>query len=85
MILNLKALKREEYVKCIINKIEIAKTLYIIEIQLGNEVFIPKELSQDHFPKSFRYYDPIFQIVLDNVDDERKEYFHSKNVEKYMT
>jgi len=32
MILNLKALHRDEYVKCIIQKIEIAKTMFIIEI-----------------------------------------------------
>ena len=45
MILNLKALKKEEYVKAVINKIDVAKTLFIIEVQLGNEVYIPKELS----------------------------------------
>ena len=60
MIINFRAIKNEEFVKCVINKIEIAKTLYITEVQLGNEVFIPKELTQDHLPKSFRYYDPIF-------------------------
>ena len=32
LIINLKALKKEEYVKCILNKIDIAKTLFIIEI-----------------------------------------------------
>ena len=38
----------------------------------------------DGFPKSFRYYDPVFQICFDKVDDERKEYFHSKKIEKLL-
>ena len=32
MIINLKALKKDDFVRCIINKIEIAKTMFIIEI-----------------------------------------------------
>ena len=32
----------------------------------------------------FRYYDPLFQIVMDLIEDERKEYFHTKNREKYL-
>ena len=39
----------------------------------------------DGYPKSFRYYDPIFQMCFDQVEDERKEYFHSKKVEKMLT
>jgi len=52
---------------------------------MGNDVYIPKDLSQDHLPCSYRYYDPIIQMILDAIDDERKEYFHSKNLAKYMT
>ena len=42
-------------------------------------------MSQDALPKSFRYYDPIVQICFEFVNDERKEYFHSKTMEKYRT
>lgn len=46
-----------------LKKIEVAKKLFIIEIEQGNEVLIPKELSQNDLPFSFTYYDAIFQIV----------------------
>jgi len=57
--------------------------MFVYDIAMGQEVFIPHDLSMDAFPKSFRYYDPIFQIIIDSLGDERKEYFHSKNIEKY--
>ena len=31
-----------------------------------------------------RYYDCIFNIIKDQLTDERKEYFHSKNIEKFL-
>jgi len=37
--------------------------MFVYNIAMGQEVFIPRDLSMDIFPKSFRYYDPIFQII----------------------
>jgi len=60
MIINLKALSRDDYIRCVINKIDFSKTMFVYDIAMGWEVFIPRDLSQDIYPKSFRYYDPIF-------------------------
>jgi len=59
--------------------------MFIDDISMGQEVFIPKDLSQDIYPKSFRYYDAIFHIIHDSISDDRKEFFHSKNLEKYIS
>lgn len=50
-----------------------------MDVEDGGEVYIPKELSQDHLPYSFRYYDPILNLIMDNFDEEKVEYFQIKN------
>lgn len=55
------------YLMGILKYIEIVKEIFIMEMQYGNVVIIPKELSQDHFPQSFRYYDPIIRIIQTNM------------------
>ena len=60
LVINLTALKCEDYIKCCLIKIDFVKTLFLYDIEMGIEVFIPPELSMDHLPRSFRYYDPIF-------------------------
>jgi hypothetical protein len=58
--------------RLMIEKIEIAKEIFVQEISLGDEVIIPKDLSQDQYPHSFRYYDFILNFVMDNVSSETK-------------
>jgi hypothetical protein len=50
-----------------------------MNIEIGLEVLIPKQLSMDQLPLSFRYYDPIQLIVKELISEERKELFHVKN------
>jgi len=54
--------------------------MFVEDIALGSSVFIPKDLSQDHLPMSLRFYDPVFQIIRDKLEDFTKEYFHLKNL-----
>lgn len=42
-------------------------------------MFIPKELSQDHLPLSFRFYDPILMMIQEKVSDESREHFNLQN------
>ena len=42
-------------------------------------MFIPRELSQDQFPYSFRYYDPIIAFIQENLSDDRREIFNVKH------
>ena len=47
------------FIKTILEKIEIAKKQFVLELEEGQEVFIPSDLSCDAYPHSFRFYDPI--------------------------
>jgi len=67
MLLGLKALKPFLYVEAILEKLKLIKDVFLWEIEEGVESFIPKELSQDHMPSSFRYYDPIIAIISENI------------------
>ena len=62
-----------------IEKIQIAKKMFFMEVQLGYEVFIPSELSQDWMPMSFRYYDAILNLVMENVSHDTKSLYAFKN------
>lgn len=46
---------------------------------MGQEAFIPFQLSHDHLPYSMRYYDPIIHIAELEISDDKKEYFYEKN------
>ena len=63
MTLGIKAISGILYVEALIKKIELVKQILIYDVEQGNESFIPKELSQDNLPLSFRFYDPIIPII----------------------
>ena len=37
--------------------------MIVYDIEQGADILIPKDLSQDNLPYSFRYYDPIISII----------------------
>lgn len=73
-----KCMKGIWYCEGILKKIELAKELMVLDLEQGKEVLIPKQLSQDHLPMSFRYYDPIFMFINEKLDPEKREFFSSK-------
>lgn len=76
---NLKAVQKEVYIHVILRKIKLAKEIFITELECGKDVFIPHELSQDKLPSSFRYYDPIVQIINSDCSVEARQNFILKN------
>jgi hypothetical protein len=72
LLIQFKAIHGEIYIRTIIKRINVAKEIFIMNIELGLETFIPKVLSQDHLPVSFRFYDPILHIVTENCSEEMK-------------
>lgn len=62
-----------------LQRIEFARKIFIMNIELGLEVLIPKLLSMDSLPLSYRFYDPIQAIVRELMSEERKEIFQMKN------
>ena len=63
LVLNLKSLQGALYLKTVLEKIEISRKLFVIAVQDGDEIYVPNDLSQTQLPISFRYYDPIIQVV----------------------
>jgi len=47
-------------------------------MEIGLETVIPKDLSQDNLPPSFRFYDPIQLIINDGISEERRDIFYKK-------
>jgi|APSaa5957512535_1039671.scaffolds.fasta_scaffold58585_5 hypothetical protein len=51
------------YLNAILKKIELAKDLLVLDVESGQEAKIPKLLSQDYLPQSYRYYDAVLKMV----------------------
>ena len=64
---------------CVIKRIEIAKQLFVVDIEQGTEVFIPPDLRISQYPLSMQFNDPILMIIHRRMSDDRKEYFIKKN------
>jgi hypothetical protein len=60
-------------------RIKFIREMFILDIAEGREVYIPKALSQDQLPYSFRFYDPILMLINSKTPDERVQFF---NVQK---
>jgi len=71
-------LKGVLYLKAMIRMIEIQKNLTILEVEQGKEVYIPRELSLDRLPTSYRFYDFLINYVKEQVSAERKEFYGLK-------
>jgi hypothetical protein len=62
-----------------IKLINVSKQILTINLEQGNEVHIPPELSQDGVPMTMRFYDPILKIIQQSCSDEKKNYFLLEN------
>lgn len=63
LILGLKCLSGMMFIRALLEKIELSKQIFTLEIQDDAEVYINHDLSQKYLPLSFRYYDPLILIV----------------------
>lgn len=79
LLMQLKMVSGILFIKTLLRKIYLEKILFIQEIEMEQEVFIPYTLSQDHLPLSMRFYDPILHIVDLEISDDKKEFFYSTN------
>ena len=68
-------LKGEVYNFLLLRLIELEKELFVLDVEQGNEVFIPKTLSVAEYPMSFQYYDVVQQLVQENISKNKKENF----------
>ena len=73
MILGAKCLRGILFVEALLEKVKVIKEVFLYQIEEGNEVFVPYDLSQDHLAASYRYYDPIIAIISENVSNSKRE------------
>ena len=66
------------FIKAILKKKEIIKKKFVLDLEQGQEVFIPRDLSCDIYPASFRFYDPIIQITNNLISKYSKIYYSFK-------
>ena len=55
-------------IQAVLKRIAISKEMFIKEISYGQEVYIPKDLSQKSLPLSMKYYDSIIQLLFRDID-----------------
>lgn len=77
LLLSMKAINGELFLQVILRCIQLQKEIFLLEVEEGREVYIPQELSQDHLPHSFRYYDPILKLIQDCCSRNQKESFRT--------
>ena len=78
MVTNSRLIAHIPFLDAVIKRINVVKQLFVQEIEQGKECFIPKDLSQDSLPISFRYYDPVISLVQENTSEVKREYFSLK-------
>ena len=72
MLVNLKAVHRILFVKVKLKVISLAKELFILNIDLGNKIYVPKEININKFPSSYRYYDFILLFIQEYISELKK-------------
>ena len=65
-------------VMAMLRKYSVIKELFIHDFEAGEFMLIPPDLSQDHLPVSFRYYDPVILIIQENISYDRRYHLKMK-------
>jgi hypothetical protein len=68
------------FLKLAISKIKLAKELFVLDLEQGNEVFIVKDISQAHLPLTLCFYDSLLQYCHENVSEDTRRFYKFKNV-----
>lgn len=76
---NLKIARGILWIRFLQEKIRLSKKLFLIELELGEETFICKDLSLDSLPKSFHFYDGILNFIKENISKEKLKFFSLKS------
>jgi hypothetical protein len=59
-------------------KISLVKEIILYDLEKGHDILIPKELSLEYMPYSFRYYDPIIAMIQENFSEVRMDHLAFK-------
>lgn len=79
LILNMSMVHDEIFLLCSLAKIALTREMFVIQIEVGTETFIPRELTIDQYSASYWYYDSILNMVKQKCSEQRKELLQIKN------
>lgn len=82
LILALRMLKGLFFIETLLTKIKLAKQIFVLDVEQGQEVFILDDLSQRFLPLSYKYYDPIIKIIFSKMSSDSKSYFTQQTSNK---
>ena len=68
LVINLRLISGIRFIEALLARTRMSKDKFLLELQQGGETLIPYELSQDHLPLSYKYYDFILTYVQDRVN-----------------
>ena len=74
MLINLKMISGPRYIEALLERINLVKEGFLMDLEQGTEVIIPKEIGQDSLPQSFRYYDFLLMFIQENITHEQKNF-----------
>lgn len=78
LFLALKIFKGSIYLNIVLDRIKTSKEMFIMEIEKGNEAYLPADLSQHWLPHSFRFYDQTFNMIQERISFDRREFYGLK-------
>ena len=85
LMLSLRMLKGLLFIEVLLAKIKLAKEIFVLDVEQGQDVFILDDLSQRHLPLSFRFYDPIIRITFNQMSNTSKLLYSSNTKGKMVT
>lgn len=63
------------FVYALREQVNLQKQIFVLELEKGSEVAIPRELSQCQLPLCYQYYDCLLEIIRQHVSSDSKYYF----------
>lgn len=62
MIIQFRLLTKKNEIKARLKMIDLQKQIFVVDLEQGNGIKIPKEVSVHQLPMSYRFYDPVVGI-----------------------
>ena len=79
MILGIRAVRSVLYILVMLSKIQAVKKIFALQVEQGDEVYIPNELSLKHLPINYQFYDCLLLDLQENMRQGTKDFYSFKN------
>lgn len=69
------------YLRLTLKEIQISKQLFVFNVELGDEAFIPKHLNAKDLGQCYRFYNPVLSIIQEMCSDNKKNLYIERNTQ----